>query len=313
MDLSKVKTFSIAKRIHKSAIGSFASILPPSKSAVDLVESFPAILKGEDWRRFVVLWLAAKRKKKTRLILAGAHVLKCGLSPVLVDLAKQRYISALALHGAGAIHDLEIAFFGQTSEEVAETLNTGRFGMVKETAELYASAIYISARKNIGLGEAFGILIEKSNARYKKYSLLYNFYRLGLPASVHLAIGTDTVHQHPNFPAGEAGEGSWRDFKVLAAAVAGLHNGGIVANFGSAVVLPEVFLKALSVARNIQGKVNNFTTANFDMIQHYRPIQNILLRPTSDSGQAFAFTGHHEIMLPLLAVSLKSFEKYGKR
>ncbi len=267
-------------------------------------------MKGEEWRKLVRFWLAAKRKRKTRLVMAGAHVLKCGLSPVLIDLAEKGFISALALHGAGAIHDLEIAFFGQTSEEVAETLETGKFGMVKETAELYAAAVYLAARRNIGLGEAFGAYIDQAKAPYRKYSLLYNFYRLRLPATIHVAFGTDTVHQHPNFPAGETGEGTWRDFKILAAAVAGLHNGGIAANFGSAVILPEVFLKALAVARNISGPVKNFTAANFDMIQHYRPSQNVLFRPTLKSGQAFAFTGHHEIMLPLLGASLKSCERF---
>lgn len=265
-------------------------------------------MKGEEWRQLIQLWLSAKRSKKTRLAMAGAHVLKCGLSPVLIDLAEQGFLSALALHGAGAIHDLEIAFFGQTSEEVADTLEEGKFGMVKETAELYAAAVYLAARRNIGLGEAFGAYIDQARAPYRKYSLLYNFHRLGLPATVHVAFGTDTVHQHPNFPAGETGEATWRDFKVLAAAVAGLHNGGIAANFGSAVILPEVFLKTLAVARNTAGPVKNFTTANFDMIQHYRPSQNVLLRPTLKSGQAFAFTGHHEIMLPLLAAGLKSCE-----
>lgn len=277
------------------------------------MESFPKILKGADWPKLIALWVAARRKKRTRLVLAGAHVVKCGLSPLLIDLAQKGFVSALALHGAGALHDLEIAFFGQTSEEVADTLETGKFGMVAETAELYASAIYLAARKNIGLGEAFGVYLEKLRAPHKKYSLLYNFYRMRLPTTVHLAIGTDSVHQHPNFPAGEAGEATWKDFKVLAAAVAGLHNGGMVANLGSAVVLPEVFLKALTVARNVGGPVKNFTSANFDMIQHYRPNQNVLLRPTLKSGQAFAFTGHHEIMLPLLAASLKSFEKYGRK
>ena len=265
-------------------------------------------MKGEDWRKLIWFWLSAKRKKKTRLAMAGAHVLKCGLSPLLIDLAEKGFISALALHGAGAIHDLEIAFFGQTSEEVAETLETGSFGMVKETAELHAAAVYLAARRNVGLGEAFGAYIDKAQAPFKKYSLLYNFYRLHLPATVHVAFGTDTVHQHPNFPAAETGEATWRDFKVLAATLADLHNGGIVANFGSAVILPEVFLKALSVARNAAGPVKNFTTANFDMIQHYRPSQNVLFRPTLKSGRAFAFTGHHEIMLPLLAASLKSYD-----
>ena len=239
--------------------------------------------------------------------------MKCGLSPVLIDLAEQGFISALALHGAGGIHDLEIAFFGQTSEEVADNLEEGKFGMVKETAELFAAAVYLAARRNIGLGEAFGAYIEKTKAPYRKYSLLYNFYRLKLPATIHVAFGTDTVHQHPNFPAGETGEASWRDFKIMAAAVACLHNGGIVANLGSAVILPEVFLKTLAVARNISGPVKNFTTTNFDMIQHYRPSQNVLLRPTLKSGQAFAFTGHHEIMLPLLAASLKSYERFKRR
>lgn len=244
------------------------------------------------------------------MVLAGAHVLKCGFSPLVIDLAERGFISALALHGAGAIHDLEIAFFGQTSEEVAETLETGKFGMVKETAELFAAAVYLAARRNIGLGEACGVYIESARAPYKKFSLLYNFHRRRLPATVHVAFGTDTVHQHPNFPAGETGEATWRDFKVLAAAVAGLHDGGIAANFGSAVILPEVFLKALAVARNTTGPVKNFTAANFDMIQHYRPNVNVLARPTLKSGRAFAFTGHHEIMLPLLAVSLKSRERF---
>jgi len=277
------------------------------------VDSLPKILKGEDLKKLVYLWLSAKGKKKTRLVLAGAHVLKCGLSPLVIDLVERGFISALALHGAGAIHDLEIAFFGQTSEEVSLTLDDGRFGMVKETAELYAAATYLATRRDIGLGEAFGTYIDKAKAPYKKYSLLYNFHRLGLPATVHVAFGTDTVHQHPNFPAGETGEATWRDFKVLAAVVAGLNNGGVVANFGSAVLLPEVFLKALSVARNVSAPVKNFTAANFDMIQHYRPSVNLLSRPTLKSGQAFAFTGHHEIMLPLLAVSLKSYERYQRK
>jgi hypothetical protein len=280
---------------------------------VKFVEGLPQILKGEEWRKLLQFWLAAKRKQKTRLVMAGAHVLKCGLSPMLTDLAEKGFISALTLHGAGAIHDLEIAFFGQTSEEVADTLEEGRFGMVKETAELFAAAGYLAAQRNIGLGEAFGAYIEKAKAPYRKYSLLHNFYRLGLPATVHVAFGTDTVHQHPNFPAGETGEASWRDFKVMAAAVAGLHNGGIAVNFGSAVILPEVFLKTLAVARNISGRVKNFTAVNFDMIQHYRPSQNVLLRPTLKSGQAFAFTGHHEIMLPLLAASLKSYERFKRK
>ncbi|MCI0329954.1 MAG: hypothetical protein L0196_03245 [candidate division Zixibacteria bacterium] len=277
------------------------------------MEALPKILKGKDWRELISLWLAARRKKKTRLVMAGAHVLKCGLSPLLVDLAEKGFISALALHGAGAIHDLEIAFFGQTSEEVDETLEAGRFGMVRETAELYAAAVYLAARRNIGLGEAFGAYIDRAKAPYKKYSLLYNFHRLGLPAAVFVAFGTDTVHQHPNFPAGETGEATWRDFKVLAAAVAGLNEGGLVANFGSAVILPEVFLKALSAARNVSGPVKNFTAANFDMIQHYRPRVNLLSRPTLKSGRAFAFTGHHEIMLPLLAASLKSYDRYKRK
>lgn len=291
----------------------FASVPRPSKEIVKLVEGLPQILKGEEWRKLIPLWLSAKRKKKTRLVMAGAHVLKCGLSPVLIDLAEQGFISTLALHGAGGIHDLEIAFFGQTSEEVADTLEEGKFGMVKETAELFAAAVYLAARRNIGLGEAFGEYIEKTKAPYRKYSLLYNFYRLRLPATIHVAFGTDTVHQHPNFPAGETGEGTWKDFKVLASAVGGLHNGGIVANLGSAVILPEVFLKTLAVARNISSPVKNFTASNFDMIQHYRPSQNVLLRPTLKSGQAFAFTGHHEIMLPLLAASLKSYERFKRK
>ncbi|MGB8656445.1 MAG: hypothetical protein WCE90_01505 [Candidatus Zixiibacteriota bacterium] len=306
IDLSKVKTYSIRGRGSKTEIKSFAKPLTPTSDVYSFLGSLPKCLKAEDLRSLVDAILNAKLKKKPIIFMTGAHLIKCGLSPILIDLMAQGFVTLLATNGAGAIHDLELALWGKTSEQVEKGIEDGSFGMARETGEIFNPIASFACRKDLGLGEAIGKRIWELGAPFKQHSLLASAYRLNIPACVHVAFGTDIVHQHPNFDPASTGKATYVDFQVLASEVARLGNGGVVLHFGSAVILPEVFLKALSVARNIRGKVRNFTTANFDMIQHYRPNANVVLRPTQTSGQGFSFTGHHEITLPLLAWAIKA-------
>jgi hypothetical protein len=250
----------------------------------------------------------ARKRAKGIIWMMGAHPLKVGLSPVINDLIKTGYVTHLALNGAGVIHDIEIAFWGCTSEEVAETLVDGSFGMVKETPIYLAEALAGSA-DDIGIGEAIGKYIVNKNPEYTVYSVLARAYRKKVPVSVHVGIGTDTICQHPEFDGALWGQKSHLDFKIFAENIKSINRGGVVINFGSAVILPEVFLKALTVARNIYGEISGFSAANFDMIQHYRPNENVVYRPTIGGGKRYVFTGHHEIMLPLLGAALKSLKR----
>jgi len=237
--------------------------------------------------------------------LLGAHVIKVGLSPIIIDLMKRRIATGLSFNGAGVIHDLELAFFGGTSEDVQAGLSDGSFGMVRETAELYAHLTALAAEHSLGLGEACGRLIDERKAPHRRVSLFGAAYRLGLPVTVHVGIGTDIISQHPEFDSAAAAAASHRDFRLLAAICADLDRGGVLANIGSAVMLPEVFLKALTVSRNLNKGKHRLTTANFDMIEHYRPHVNVVTRPTLGVGKGYSFVGHHEIMIPLLAWGLK--------
>jgi len=305
IDLSRIKTYSVTKRKSKTEIGKFAKVSKPTDSISTFRNKLPKYLKAEELDQFVKIIQNARKRNKPIIFMLGAHVIKCGLSPVIIDLMKHGFISLIALNGAGAIHDFEIAKWGVTSEDVDESIRKGVFGMAKETAELFNRASLLAPREDMGLGEALGKSLLKDKSPYSKYSILAWAYRLNIPVTVHIGFGTDIVHQHPNFDAGSTGKATFRDFKILANMVAKLNNGGVVLNIGSAVFLPEVFLKALSVTRNIKKKVDNFYTANFDMIQHYRPNVNVVLRPTQNKGKGFSFTGHHEIMIPLLAWMLK--------
>ena len=309
IDLNKVKTHSIRSRKSKAEIGDFAKPLSPGAGVADFLKSLPRCLKAEDLRSLAGLILKAKRKSKPIIFMLGAHPIKCGLSPILIDLMKDGLVTLLATNGAGAIHDLEVAFWGKTSEEVERGIDDGSFGMAKETAEIFNQISSFAGQDDLGLGEALGKRMLQLKAGFRKHSLLASAYRLNIPACVHLAFGTDIVHQHPGFDPAASGKATHTDFQIFAHQVSRLNNGGVVLHFGSAVILPEVVLKALSVARNVKGKVGNFTTANFDMIQHYRPNVNVVLRPTQRSGQGFSFTGHHEIMIPLLAWVLKSLSQ----
>ncbi|MDD2752448.1 MAG: deoxyhypusine synthase family protein [Candidatus Omnitrophica bacterium] len=301
INIYKVRTYSVKKRYSKVNQQDFAKLPSRGSSFNKFFDSLPNILKAKDIRAVVNAIVAARKKKKGVILMAGAHVIKCGLNPILIELIKKRVITCICLNGAGIIHDFELAFQGKTSEDVAENLKDGSFGMGKETAEFINLAVKEGVADGLGLGYAVASRISSVKLAHKNLSLLYNAYKYNVPVCVHVAIGTDIIHQHPSFDAGFTGEGSLRDFRKLTEQIIKINQGGVVLNFGSAVILPEVFLKALNLARNLGFPVKDFTTANFDMIYHYRPAQNVCLRPVASGGKSYYIVGHHEIMLPLLA------------
>lgn len=301
INLKKVKRYSIKTRFSKVNKGDFALAPAKFKSFNSFLSSLPDILKAKDLRQVASDIASARKKKKAVIFMAGAHVIKCGLNPVLIDLIKKKVINCICLNGAGIIHDFEVAFQGKTSEDVAASLKNGSFGMGKETADFINQAVKDGVSEGLGLGSAVGKMISDEKLPNKNLSLLYNAYKYNVPVCVFVGIGTDIIHQHPSFDAGLTAEGSLRDFHTLVENICLLNQGGVVLNFGSAVLLPEVFLKALNLARNLGNKVKDFTTANFDMIYQYRPAQNVVARPTNSGGRGYYIIGHHEIMLPLLA------------
>ena len=303
-DLSKIKTIKVSDRKTKAEISRLGKAPDSSSTISDFLNSLPDYLKARDLL-LVAESIARARKRNSGIVwMMGAHPIKVGLTDIIVDLAANKFISHIALNGAGVIHDLEMAFFGRTSEEVADGLQDGSFGMVEETPALIFEAIRQSSESGLGMGEGIGKYIKENGPEFASHSLLYKMYELGVPVSVHIAIGTDTICQHPGFDGALFGKLSHDDFRLLCESVNSL-DGGAVINIGSAVILPEVFLKALTVARNIHGKPRDFVAVNFDMIQHYRPNINVVNRPTAHGGKGFSFTGHHEIMIPLLAVAVK--------
>jgi hypothetical protein len=304
ININKVKTYSVKSRFSKVNKADFAKPPVRGESFSKFYGALPNILKAKDLREAANAVVSARKKKKSVIFMAGAHVIKCGLNPVLIELLKKKVISCICLNGAGIIHDFEIAFQGRTSEDVGENLKTGRFGMGRETADFINNAVKSGVLEGFGLGNSVAKAIASSKLRYRNLSLLYNAYKYKVPVCVFVAIGTDIIHQHPSFDAGLTGEGSLRDFHLLVENVRALNQGGVVLNFGSAVVLPEVFLKALNLARNLGNKVRDFTTANFDMVHHYRPAVNVCQRPVMSGGKGYYIIGHHEIMLPLLAQSV---------
>lgn len=305
INIYKVRTFSVKKRYSKVNRGDFAKVPVRGSSFTKFFNSLPNILKAKDIRAVVNSIVSARKKKKAVIFMAGAHVIKCGLNPILIELIKKKVITCICLNGAGIIHDFELAFQGKTSEDVAENLKNGSFGMGRETAEFINLAVKEGVAEGLGLGYAVASRISTTKLAHKDLSLLYNAYKYNVPVCVSVAIGTDIIHQHPSFDAALTGEGSLRDFRKLTEQVIKINNGGVVLNFGSAVILPEVFLKALNLARNLGFQVKDFTTANFDMIYHYRPIQNVCLRPVMSGGNSYYIIGHHEIMLPLLAQAIR--------
>ncbi len=304
MDFTKVKTYSIKTRKSKVDRAFLARPLKAGASFGRFLDSLPNILKVNELKEVVSAVLRARRQKKPVILMMGAHVIKCGLSPLIIELIQKGVLTSVATNGAGVIHDFEIAYCGRTSEDVAEALEDGRFGMVRETADFLNHAIKEGVREGRGLGESIGLKIAHDRLAHRDLSVSFACWEKRIPLTVHVAIGTDIIHQHPSFSGADTGEASSRDFRKFCAQVAGLHRGGVVINFGSAVVMPEVFLKALSVARNLAGPVKDFTTANFDMQFQYRPHQNIVTRPVLAGGRGFYIVGHHEIMFPLLTQAI---------
>ncbi len=304
-DLSKVRTIRIASRRSKVRSGDFARIFDPSRQKFgDFVDSLPDILTARDLRTLVGEIVAARRRGKPVVLMMGAHVVKVGLSPLIVDLLRRGIITSVAMNSAAVIHDVETALWGRTSEDVDQTILDGSFGMSGETGEFINGTLAEAVRvKEFGYGEAIGKALNRAPNR--KLSILATCAALGLPATVHAAIGTDIVHQQPSMDGAATGEMSFRDFKILCHLLKKVGKGAVVLNIGSAVILPEVFLKALTVARNLGAPARGFITANFDMLRHYRPLMNIVRRPTQDGGKGYSFTGHHEIMIPLLYAMIR--------
>jgi len=309
IDLNHVKTSPLLKRKSLVALDDAARPWQRGARFSDFLDSLPSILAGNHVRTVVAAIAAAVHHEKNVVLGMGAHVIKVGLNPVVVDLMERGIVSAVAMNGAGIIHDFELAMTGRTSEDVAASLKAGGFGMAEETAVFLCEAIQFAGQREIGLGEAAGRSIADNNLPFADRSILAAGARLGLPVTVHVAIGTDIIHMHPQFNPAAAGEATHRDFRTFAGVVADLE-GGVYLNVGSAVILPEIFLKAVSLARNLGHRLEKFTTVNMDFITHYRPLTNVVRRPTALGGQGFNLVGHHEILLPLLAAGV--IEALGK-
>ncbi len=300
LNVKNLRRYSLSERPSKVSQAAFAKLTPSGSSFRAFLDHLPRILAAENLHRLVEAIVSAHRTGKPVLALMGAHLLKVGLSPLIVDWIERRILTGIAMTGSGIIHDFELAYQGKTSEEVAEALADGSFGMARETADLLNGAIQEGAKKKMGLGESVGRLIEGKRFRFRSMSVFAAAYRAKIPATVHVAIGTDIIHPHPSCDGAALGQTSLADFHRLTQEVSKVGGGGVVLNIGSAVILPEVFLKAVSVSRNLGFPVKDFTAANLDMIPHYRPHQNVLARPTALGGQAINLIGHHEIMIPLL-------------
>jgi hypothetical protein len=303
LDFTKIRTIPLNVRKCKVSIGDFARLPAKGGSFSDFYESLPNILVGRNFKELVDKIVRSHRSGKMIIFMMGAHVIKCGLSGLIVDLMRRGIVRAVALNGAGIIHDTEIAMIGRTSEDVGEGIVDGTFGMAKETASFINGTINSGFQKGVGIGASLGKAIDAAKLPYRKFSILCAGYELEVPVTVHVAIGTDIIHQHPTANGEAIGEGSLLDFKTFICSVSRL-DGGVCVNFGSAVILPEVFLKAVTVSRNLKHRPTAFTTANFDMINQYRPHQNILSRPTSTGGKGYNIIGHHEIMIPMLYRSI---------
>ena len=297
--LDKVKRYSLKERKSKVTIKDFAR---PSNSSnlLDWLESLSDILSAKDLKEIIKIIATAAIQNKMIILGMGAHPVKLGLSRIIIDLMKRGIIKAIATNGACIIHDTEIAMTGSTSEDVAEELKTGRFGMAKETAQFLNSAISEAYKEGIGLGEAVGKMILEKDLPYKEFSIFANAYDMNVAATVHVAIGTDIIHMHPESDPAAIGAASHRDFRIFAKLVSQLEQ-GVFINLGSAVIIPEVFLKALSLVRNLGYNVYRFTTINLDFNRQYRALTNVVERPTMHGGRGFYIIGHNEITFPLIA------------
>jgi len=301
-----LKTVPIAERGGKVQVDQFARPFRKGGGVSELIDGFPDILAGQAFHSVLSALKRARAESRAILWGMGGHVIKCGLGDVLLDLMRRGWVTGFVMNGAASIHDFEIAIAGQTSEDVESVLPDGRFGAAEETGREMNLAIAEGNGHGLGMGEALGKRLETlAKPEFASHSVLAGAYKATLPVTIHVAIGTDTPHTHPRADAAAIGETTHRDFRLLCSLVRGLDGGGVYLNLGSAVVLPEVFLKAVSVVRNLGHPLADFATVNFDFLQHYRPKVNVVERPHARSGgHGFAITGHHEIMIPLLAAAL---------
>ena len=304
VDPAGVRTYPLASRPSKVRVEDAARPWRPGGTLQAYLESLPNQLAVRSLRDVVEAILAARVKEKPVIVGMGAHVIKVGLSPILIDLAERGVVTAVALNGACAVHDFELATAGFTSEDVETQLGEGEFGMAEETGRIVNEAVTEGARRGLGFGRALGERLQAMRPPHLAHSLIAACARLDLPCTIHVALGTDIVHMHPACDGAAVGQASHRDFRLLTAVVADLGDGGVYLNLGSAVLLPEVFLKALTLARNLGSRVQDFVTVNLDFIQHYRPTQNVVRRPVARGGRGYALTGHHELMVPLLAAAV---------
>jgi hypothetical protein len=300
-DLKKVRTVPLKRRANKVSSSEFAK--PPGKdrSFHAFLASLPDILVARDFLKVVDAIVAAHKKERAVVVMLGGHIVKTGLAPLLATLMDRGVITHVAMNGSAAIHDYEIARFGGTSEDVAAGLKDGTFGMAEETGREMNEAFVHGSRAGFGMGESLAVALAGAKLAHPELSVILAAQERGIPATVHAALGAEIIHQHPAADGAAIGDTSHRDFRRLAAGLEELHDGGVVLNLGSAVIMPEVFLKALTIARNLNaGKPQNFVTCDLDMIRHYRPTVNVVQRPTLQSGKGYQITGHHEIMVPLL-------------
>ena len=297
LDFSKIRTYPVADRANKVAVEAFAKPHTAGASFASFLDALPDFLAVQDLRHVVGAIASAVKNKRPVLMMMGAHAIKVGLNPIIVDAMRRGFVNAVAFNGAGAIHDFELCYQGETSEDVQRGLNDGSFGMADETGRMMNAALADGIARGIGAGRALG---EHAFAFPNRHlSIMATGAEIRTPVTVHIGIGTDIIHQHPTTNGAHLGEASYRDFQTFAAVCAQLE-GGVVLNVGSAVIMPEVFLKALTVARNLGHTVEKFTTATLDMTRHYRPAENVQRRPTALGGRGVYLIGHHELMLPLL-------------
>jgi hypothetical protein len=306
-DFSRIRTISVLNRKSTVTLRDHARPVDGARASfAEFSASMPRFLAAANLRTLVDDIVRSRRRKKPVIVMMGAHVVKVGLAPVVIDLLERGVITAVAMNSAAAIHDVETALWGRTSEDVAENILDGTFGMARETGEFINGTLTAAHREgDLGYGEALGRRLLAEHAPHAGSSLLASCARLTIPLTVHAAIGTDIVHQQPSMDGAATGEMSFRDFRQLCDLCRGLTGGGVVLNIGSAVIMPEVFLKALTVARNLGAPARGFTTAVFDMFPMYRPTMNVKLRPTQDGGRGLSFLGHHEILVPLLAAMIR--------
>jgi hypothetical protein len=305
-DLSAIRTIPVARRPNKVRAEEFAHPPANDRSFAAFLASLPDVLVARDFRRVVDAIVAAARRKRGVIVMLGGHIVKTGLAPLLVDLMRRRVITHLAMNGSASIHDFEIARFGGTSEDVAAGLRDGSFGMAEETGREMNEAFVRGMRESRGMGESLGRALDDADRAgqlaHPELSVILGAHRLGVPVTIHAALGAEIIHQHPAADGAAIGDTSHRDFRRLAYALTSLDDGGVALNLGSAVIMPEVFLKALTIARNLnEGRPRNFVTCDLDMQRHYRPRVNVVQRPTLEGGKGYEITGHHELMVPLLA------------